>query len=69
MNVKEHAAIIAAITSHDVTRAGERMGRHMNNFGRKDVPRLVSLFADQIAAVSRARGGGGPPARMTRGRR
>lgn len=66
---KEYAAIAAAITSHDVVRAGERMHRHMNHVGRKDYPRLVSLFADQMAAIRKARGGGGTPARMTRGRR
>ncbi len=67
--VRERAAIAAAITSHDVARAGERMGRHMNSFGRKDFPRLVGLFADEMAAIRRAQGGGGTPARMTRGRR
>lgn len=67
--VKEHAAITAAARSHDVACAGERMGRHMNDFGRKDFPRLASLFADQMAAITRARGGGGTPARMMRGRR
>ena len=38
----------AAIAAHDVSRAGELMARHMNIFGRKDFPVLVSLLADQV---------------------
>ncbi len=49
-SAREHAGIAAAIASHDVARAGELMTRHMNIFGRKDFPSLVSLFADQMSA-------------------
>ncbi len=47
-SAREHGAIAAAIAAHDVTRAGELMTRHMNIFGRKDFPLLVSLLADQL---------------------
>ena len=47
-SAKEHAAIATAIAAHDVARAGELMARHMNIFGRKDFPSLVSLLSEQI---------------------
>ena len=49
-SAKEHAAIAAAIASHDVARAGDLMTRHMNIFARKDFPSLVSLLADQMTS-------------------
>lgn len=49
-SAKEHAAIAAAIASHDVARAGTLMTQHMNIFARKDFPSLVSLLADQMTS-------------------
>ena len=49
-SAREHAAITAVIASHDVARAGELMARHMNIFGRKDFPLLISRFAEQIGS-------------------